>query len=236
MFRRVPPRHCRNDRCDRLAVVFQRQTQKVELTLTMNPESYRPASPAEFIGDAHRVVTALGRKIERLKSGPKAGQRWLFLGDPGIGKSAAALALASMIAGSPASIEHVNGQSCTVDLVRHWRDSLPYRPMFGDSVKLIDELDLASPAAQNELLTVLDRLPGWTHVIATTNKTLEALVPRLQTRFSQFPFSKPSAQDIADLLTRFTVPPSVASRIASGATGNVRAALLDAQAALDLAA
>lgn len=156
-------------------------------------------SPLEFIGDAKVVVDRLGRKVESRGTAPR-GYAWLFLGDPGIGKTSAALALAKRMTRDQAFlIEHVNGQSTTVDLVRGWRDSAPYRPLYGDSVKLVDEIDLASPAAQNELLTYLDRLPAWNHVIATTNRSPSAWPPRLAptgsaklTKNASVPSTKPS--------------------------------------------
>ena len=202
---------------------------------TLTPESWHPSSPAEFLGDARRVVTRLSEKIHRLRSENRlTAQRWLFLGEPGIGKSEAALALARQLAPEHCCVEALNGQSCTVDLVRSWRDSQPYRPLYGDGVKLIDELDLASAAAQNEMLTFLDRLPVWQHVIATTNRSLDALQPRLQTRFSQYQLSPVKAGDIATLLARFGLDLDVARNIANSVSGNVRAALLDAQASIDI--
>lgn len=206
------------------------------MSLNTSPEAWRPAGPEEFLGDAGRVVTKLTQKIERMRAERKpAAQRWLFLGEPGIGKSEAALALAGRLAGHPCCIDHVNGQSCSVELVRQWRDSLPYRPLYGDAVKLIDELDLASLPAQHELLSVLDKLPPWQHVIATTNKSLSALAPRLQTRFQQYPFKPVPPGEIVSLLTRFGLKVQDATAIALGVAGNVRAGLLDAQSNLDMA-
>lgn len=202
------------------------------MSTTSTPESWRPNVAADFIGDAARVVTKLGQKIQRR---PLAAQRWLFLGPPGVGKTAAAIVLAKGLAAHPTGIEHVNGQSCTVDLVRQWRDALPYRPMFGPGVKLIDELDLASPAAQHELLTVLDRLPEWQHVIATTNQNLDVLQPRLQSRFQQYAFEPPHPQEIQGLLARFGLVGETAKQIAKDVAGNVRAGLLDAQSVIDMA-
>ena len=204
--------------------------------MSLYPEEWRPASTTEFLGTAGRVVVKLTEKIHRLRSsGRMTSQSWLFLGEPGIGKTESALALAKTLAPEKCCIEQINGQSCTVDLVRQWRDSQPFKPLFGDSVKLIDELDLASPAAQNELLTFLDRLPPWQHVIATSNKSLDALQPRLQSRFQSFQLQPVQASEIATLLSQFGLAASVAQRIASGVAGNVRAALLDAQTVIDLA-
>ncbi len=204
--------------------------------MSLYPEEWRPASTSEFLGTAGRVVVKLTEKIQRLRStGKMSGQTWLFLGEPGIGKTESALALAKILAPEKCCIEQCNGQSCSVDLVRQWRDSQPFKPLFGDSVKLIDELDLASPAAQNELLTFLDRQPTWQHVIATTNKNIDALQPRLQSRFQPFTFQPVQASEIATLLTQFGLAANVAQRIAIGVAGNVRAALLDAQTVIDLA-
>lgn len=203
----------------------------------LNPETFAPADTSDFIGVAATVFDGLKRKIDQINAGKiQKGQRWLFVGSPGIGKTAAAIELARRLAGHPVCLETVNGQSCTVDLVRSWRDSQAYRPLYGHSVKLIDELDLASPAAQNELISVLDRLPPWQHYIATTNKNIEALQERIQTRFQQFQFEPPPVSQIAELLGRFRMTAAVAMKVASGARGNVRAALLDAQSVLDMAA
>ena len=65
----------------------------------------------------------------------------LFDGDPGVGKTTLADALALHIAGTPHAIETVNGQSLNIDLVRQWRCSACYGNLFSPwTVKRVDEL------------------------------------------------------------------------------------------------
>lgn len=130
----------------------------------------------------------------------------LFDGDPGVGKTTLADALALQITGCQHAVEWVNGQSLNIDLVRQWRCSACYGNLFADwTIKRIDELDHASPAAMAELLTYLDTLPKKHAVIATTNefgKLRAASKGRLESRFIRFRVDAPSVeQTAAPLLT-----------------------------------
>lgn len=170
----------------------------------------------------------------------------LLDGDPGVGKTAVLDLLAQEITGTPYAIEHVNGQSLSVDLVRQWRERGPYGNLFAAwTVKRIDEIDAASSSAIAEMLSFLDYLPKGLVVLASTNefsKLRMATKGRLESRFHRFHVDAPSVEETtAHLVKTYKVPKSVAQQIARGAVPegclvtagcNVRAAVRDAEAFL----
>ncbi len=166
----------------------------------------------------------------------------LLHGDPGVGKSHLLDMAALEITGSVHAIEQVNGQSVSVDLVRQWCDQSRYGNLFSTwTVKRIDELDRSSPAAQAELLSMMDYLPKHMAVLATTNN-FRALCAvdkgRLQRRFQQYRVEGPTQIEAADYLVKnFGVPKGVGKALAKGAAHgdllggvNMGAAVEDAQA------
>ncbi|PYS92513.1 MAG: hypothetical protein DMF62_00465 [Acidobacteria bacterium] len=168
----------------------------------------------------------------------------LVEGAPGVGKSHLLDVLAMELTGNRFAIETVNGQSLRVDLVRDWRDRMPYGNLFSDwTVKRIDELDQSSPSAQSELLTYLDYLMPKRAVLATTNEygALRAISKgRLETRFIRIHVDAPTVTEAtAHLVERFALTESLARQIALGSVPdgclpsegvNMRACIKDAQA------
>lgn len=189
--------------------------------------------PAASIMEAARAVAAKNNPL-----------RLLLEGDPGIGKTVLADALAGELAGSPFAIESVNGQSLSVDLVRAWRVGSRFGNLFSRwTVKRIDELDQMSSSAVSEMLTYLDTLPKWHVVIATTNEFAKLRAEtkgRLESRFIRLPVGAPSVRETTDqLVTRYRIPREKAQTIARGTVPdgildgcNVRAAFNDALALL----
>lgn len=146
----------------------------------------------------------------------------LLEGNPGVGKSHLLDKLALELTGSKFAIEHVNGQSLNIQLVRDWREKACYGNLFSDwTVKRIDELDLASPAATAELLSYLDYLQPRMAILATTNdygKLRATSKGRLETRFNRFHIGAPTVEQGRDyLVTQFGLPETVAETIARGA-------------------
>jgi replication-associated recombination protein RarA len=185
--------------------------------------------PADFIGPAGVIAGKLSAKASRLKA--QGGVlKLLFTGGPGLGKTAVARMLAEQLQGNPLNFQAVNGRSLTVEMIRGWQESAAYRPVFsGFTVKLVDELDTAPPAAQDLLLTYLDEMKEGHAFLATSNMDLVNITPRLQSRLQSLQFKAPGAGDIAGFLREKNpaLPGEVADAIASGCGGNVRAALLD---------
>lgn len=197
-----------------------------------------PTSADAWVGKTNRIAAALFNKVPRIISNPhidRLDRCWLFVGAPGNGKTSLAVALAHQLAGHPLAIEMINGQSCTIEVVRAWRMEQSGRPLWGNlSVKLIDEVDAASLAACNEIRTYLDRLPPYTAVIATTNKPIKELQEQLQSRFQVWQFAPIPDPLVADYLVRsYRIAADVAHQIAAGVNGNVRAAILDTKCHLD---
>lgn len=167
----------------------------------------------------------------------------LLDGDPGIGKTAALDQLAHEIAGNAFSIEHVNGQSLSVDLVRQWRERSHYGNLFSEwTVKRVDEIDSASSSAIAELLTFLDYLPSRIAILSTTNEYAKLRAQskgRLETRFHRLQVEAPSLEEtVAHLVKAYKVPKAIAQQIARGAVPdgclvtagcNMRAAIKDVE-------
>lgn len=207
-------------------------------TANILTEKYRPQAIADFIGlDKPRRIAA------KLAANPPRTAGLLFLGEPGIGKTTLALALAAEI---PAELHHVASQDCNVERLRKVVSNCHYVPSAGYKrhLVLIDEADEMSAAAQLYMLSVLDSTapPPDTLFILTANNT-EKLHERLLSRCIPVQFSShgQSAQT-AQLLERVweaeapqgATRPNFA-RIVKEACSNVRASLMQLQTELLLA-
>lgn len=164
-------------------------------------------------------------------------------GNPGVGKSHLLDLLALELTRSRFAIERINGQSLGIDVVREWRERAAYGNLFSDwTVKRVDELDLASASATNELLTYLDYLTPRHAVLATTNdyaKLRASSKGRLETRFVRFRVDPPTVDDAVGFLKKHKqLPAAIAKSIALGSVPegclasegvNMRACLKDAE-------
>jgi replication-associated recombination protein RarA len=201
-------------------------------------EKYRPQRIADFVGlDKPRRIAA------KLASTPPQTAGLLFIGEPGIGKTTLALAIADEM---PAELHHVASQDCNVERLRQVVAGCHYVPKQGCKrhLVLIDESDQMTSAAQLYMLSVLDSTapPPDTLFILTANST-EKLQDRLLSRCIPVAFSSHGqSTQTAALLERVwnAEAPRTANRpnfarIVKEACNNVRASLMQLQTELLLA-
>lgn len=200
------------------------------------PTAYKPTTADDFIGPANKVAHMMANKVPRLKQA-EGFFAAIFHGDPGTGKSALCRAVATWLTSHAIAIETINGQSVTVDKVREWKDSLRMTSMFSDwRAIVIEEVDSASKQAMTQMLTLFDEKPKNVAFLMTTNTDPEKDLPeRLQTRAFLYPVGKPDAEEVADFLAArvMGMKPSYRKQIANVVNGNVRAALIEAEAWMD---
>lgn len=185
-------------------------------------------TPNQFIGKSGRIAALLFNQIPKLTAPdcPIMDRRYLFTGKPGLGKSAIAEMLGRALTTHMLGVETVNGQSCSIDLVREWSYFGRFYPMFGMRVQIVDEIDSMSSAALCEIRTYLDKLPSKTVFIGTTNRAIEDLPEQLQSRFKAMYFEPVPLEIIAEWLqVKFPrLGEAMAGSIAIQSNGNVRAA------------
>ena len=194
------------------------------------PDQFRPVHPADLIGSPANSATSLLRAAMNLKFQPSPTWRLLLHGEPGCGKTTIAELIARALAAHPVDIDEINGRNVTIDVVRDWQALAPYASLFGGwKVKLINEADLIPAAAQDLMLSYLDKLPQHTAVLATSNATMATLSQRFATRLGPVKIDSPSDVEIAEFLRRrWKLNKAAANFIAVGSCGNVRDALLRA--------
>jgi len=200
-----------------------------------SPLAWRPESPQEILGPAGTVAAKLLDKVSKVKNNGRGPVKVLLYGPPGVGKTTVAEMLAGELTASKWSVEDANGKLVTIETVKGWMRELHYGNLFSDwTVKIVNELDRCSRDAQDLLLTYLDKLPPGRAFIGTSNLDLGQLTERFQTRFQAIQLEAPASDEIRGfLMERWEVPEPVASMIAVGCGGNVRAALADLESHFD---
>jgi hypothetical protein len=111
-------------------------------------EKYQPRKPQQFIG-----LTRAKSLVSNLSLRPRPCAT-LFVGPPGAGKSAMAMAFAECL---PGSLHHVGAQKCDVAALDALNEKFAYTPPVGKYwVCLVDEADQMTEKAQLQLLSRLD--------------------------------------------------------------------------------
>ena len=204
----------------------------------MNPLTYSPSSPAEFIGQAQKVAGFFLKLLADSQANGHTPVKVLLNGPPGVGKSELVKFLQSSAGIHPKfSTTKLNGTKVNMDTVADMEQSMHYRDLYG-LYKLfwIDEADKIPSIAQVRFLTLLDDLPNGVAVVCTSNSKLKNFEDRFQSRFQYFEVKSPAPDEIETLVGRFIGTGQIARQIATFAAGNVRQALRDAEGVLQQAA
>lgn len=200
-------------------------------------EKFRPHRIEDFLG-----LDKPKRLCRRLIANPFASA-YLFIGEPGLGKTTLALALADAM---PAELHHIPSQDCNLETLKAVIAACHYVPRERCKMHLVlvDEADRMSAAAQLFLLSKLDStcFPPDTIFVFTANSD-ESLEDRFRSRCVRVEFSSyGNAKEAAELLeTVWTAEAPAGSeapnfaRIVKEATGNIRASLMRLQSELLLA-
>jgi len=199
----------------------------------MNPIEYKPKAAGEFIGEARAMAKLLAGVCKR--SMPKGTPVKLFIqGEPGIGKSALMDLVQEQLGGAQWNVSKFNGTKLRMEDVDRYEERLCFRELGGGfRILRLEEVDRAHHLVLTRLLTILDDLPPFNAILCTSNKKVEDLEPRFQSRFQVFQLRPPAAPEIDKLLQKFPVRADDRKRIANFCCGNVRLALFDAQSAID---
>jgi|CZKV01.1.fsa_nt_gi replication-associated recombination protein RarA len=208
----------------------------------MNPLTYNPQTPADFIGEARNIAGLLVQMVADSRANKLTPLKLLFNGPPGTGKSALVAFLQTTAGIHPKwSTTKTNGTKVNMEAIQEMEDGMHYRDLYGDyKLFWIDEVDKMGPTQQCRFLSTLDDMPGGVIVACTSNCKVKDFEPRFQSRFQLLEVPAVHAAQIETLLARFldgTTAHGAAAikQIATFACGNVRQALLDAKAAMLMA-
>lgn len=196
----------------------------------------KPIPLESLIGPAAKAGKILTAKAARNLSNGCDAMKLLLYGPPGTGKTTVANLVAECLTGGVRlAIEESNGKNVRIDTVRGWMDQLKYGSLWGSyTVRIVNELDLVPRDAQELLLSYLDEMPTGSAFVGTSNLQLDLLAERFQSRLQQYRITGPDESEIADyIVEKFGLSRAEAEGVAFGAGGNVRAAMLDAEALCD---
>lgn len=200
-------------------------------------DKFRPQRIADFIG-----LEKPKKLCTRLAAAPFES-RYIFHGEPGTGKTALALALASEM---PAEVHHIASQECNLENLKDVVRACNYMPRAGCRMHLIlvDEADQMSAAAQLYMLSKMDATAPIPQTICIfTANTLDGLHDRFVSRCLPVKFSSygiaPEATELLARVWTSEAPANAAApnfaRIVKEATGNIRTSLMALQAELLMA-
>jgi replication-associated recombination protein RarA len=218
------------------ATTLPQTTSKLHELTRRAQGNYVPKSPLDFIGanankngwGARAVALHIERIVKQSKAAGNTPIKLLINGQPGIGKTALALYLQSLLGCDKWSTTKLNGTQLKIDLLEELARNLHYTSLFSAYRLLhIDEADEIPRVAQVRFLSLLDDLPDGVAVVCTSNCKLEHFESRFQSRFQYFGVQPPVPNEIEMMLCDY-VDQTNARTIATFACGNVRQALLDA--------
>lgn len=181
-----------------------------------------------LIGHSGQLLDLLGVTLAA-----KDRVKVLFAGAPGIGKSDLSRQLAHELCGGKWGCEEIIGRKATIHHVSRWEEEFATSCMYGTGKKfrIVNEIDTMPKDALDAMLALLDDMPANRGIIGTTNLQFSELPERFRTRFQRYDVRAPEDHEIAGLLEfQEGLPAPIAKQIAALAGGNVRGALMDADA------
>jgi DNA polymerase III subunit gamma/tau len=195
------------------------------------------------------IVRTLRNAVEQ----DKVHHAYLFVGSRGTGKTSMAKILAACLnceqgptvepcgrcescvaianATSLDVIEMDAASNNSVDDIRELRERVAFAPVSGrHKVYILDEAHMLSPQAWNAFLKTLEEPPPHTIFVLCTTEAQKVL-PTVVDRCHRFDFSRPSAEQVSEVLRRVAeaedidLPDAARALIARKATGSFRDAL-----------
>lgn len=199
------------------------------MSQTIFAEKYRPTTLSEVIGQ-HHIVPTLKKFVEN-------GQipHMMFSGPPGVGKTAAAVALVRDLYGKDwkRSFKEINASDDRgIDVVRNqiktYASMLPIGREF--NVIFLDEADAITPVAQAALRRTIERSSETCRFIFSCNYPNKIIEP-IADRLAEFRFQPLPAKDMKLMLNRIvseeqiSITPSALMLVSILSCGSMRKSL-----------
>lgn len=165
-------------------------------------DRFRPTKTQHLIG---KTQIAAWNSLSKSFNEGKLKNKILFIGDTGLGKTTIAEMYIRLILDlqpddslQEAGIHYFNGgDESGVDTYRAGLISALDRRPLGNKYKIffIDEIHRLSNAAQNALLTPVEKLPSWAILIVATSEPHKMIDALRQGRFQDFELRKPTSDE-----------------------------------------